>query len=127
MSTRLEQRVVPKATTYSISPAVDRPGTIFTNRGASGAVDFNLFTPTRAVLGWWYDLKLVADQTGGFVAATAGDIVTKNDVAANSVKASTAGEKIGATMRATCLESAEGTFKWLVEGLAVGHTYTVAT
>lgn len=127
MSTRLEQRVVPKDASYTINVSVDKAGALFTNRGAAGAVDFTLPTPSRGCLGWWYDLKLVADQTAGFVGASAGDIATKNDAAANSVKAQTGGEKIGATMRATCLETVAGTFKWLVEGIAVGHTYTVAT
>jgi hypothetical protein len=59
--------------------------------------------------------------------ATAGDVVTFNDAAANSLAASTSGQKIGALIRATCIRTADTTYKWLVVGLAVGHTYTVAT
>jgi hypothetical protein len=56
----------------------------------------------------------------------AGAICTLNNAAAASVTASTSSQKIGARMRATCVETTAGTFKWLVSGIGVGATYTVA-
>lgn len=127
MSAIFKRRVVPKTASYSPNAATDQPGTIFTNRGATGAVTFTLPTPSRGYLGFSYEFRSVADQDLTVAGATAGDIATKNDQAANSVAVSTSGEKIGAALAAECIETADGTFKWLVYGLAVGHTYTVVT
>ncbi len=122
MSTRLTQRVVPKAASYTIVYPMDAPGTVFSTRGATGAVTFTLPTPGRQLLGVWYEFVNVADQN----MAVAGALATFNNAAAASVTASTSGEKIGARIRATCVETASGTYKWLTSGIAVGHTYTVA-
>jgi hypothetical protein len=122
MSTRLTQRVVPKTADYTIVYPMDAPGTLFTNRGASGAVTFTLPTPSRALLGVWYEFGGVVNQN----LAVAGSICTLNNDSAASVTASTGNQKIGARMRATCVEIAAGTFRWLVSGIGVGATYTVA-
>ena len=127
MSVRLNRRVVPKAASYTINPAVDSPGTIFTNRGATGAVTFTLPTPNRQLLGWWFRFKAVVAQNLLVAAATADTLVALNDTAADSVALQTAGQIIGGEMEAECIETAEGTFRWAVSGIAVGHTYTVAT
>jgi hypothetical protein len=127
MSTRLTRRIVPKSASYTIKYPMDAPGTVFTNRGASGTVTFTLPTPARQLLGVPYHFTAVADYALAVAGAAAGDLLTKNDAAANSVTASTAGEIIGATIEAVCVESAEGTFKWAVAGVSVGHTFTVAT
>ncbi|MGE0590912.1 MAG: hypothetical protein AB7G23_03030 [Vicinamibacterales bacterium] len=128
MSTRLEQRVVAKTADYAISPAKgDNPGQVFTNAGASGAVVFTLPTPTRALLGFWYDFLGVADQSITVAAATADTLITKNDVAADSIALSTSGEKIGGHIRVTCVKTGSTTYQWLAVGLSVGHTFTVVT
>jgi hypothetical protein len=127
MGLHTESRVVSKTADYTISKNTDRESTEFDNRGAVGAVNFNLPTPQPAYLGWKYYANGIADQTFGFVGAAAGDIVTKNDAAANSVKCQTGGEKIGGRLMAICIRTADNTYKWLVAGVAVGHTYTVAT
>jgi len=119
------KRVIGKAASYTINPNGDRGGSVFTNDGATGAVDFTLPTPNANALGLEYRAVGVADFAVGFVGATAGDIVTKNDVAADSVKAQTAGEIIGAELLARCVKVSGG-YKWQVIGVAVGHTYTVA-
>lgn len=126
MSTRLTRRVVQRAASYTIKHPMDAPGTIFTNRGASGSITFTLPTPTRAVLGVGYRFKVVADQDVVIAGAGSTDILTLNNAAAASVTVGTSSQKIGATVDAECVESAEGTFKWAVSGVAVGHTYTVA-
>jgi hypothetical protein len=120
------KRVIGKSASYTINPNGDRGGSVFTNDGAVGAVDFTLPTPNLNALGLEYRVVGVANFAVGVVGAAAGDILTKNDVAANSVKAQTAGEIVGAELLARCVKVGSG-FKWQVVGVAVGHTYTVAT
>lgn len=127
MSVRLERRVVDKSAAYTITPAADRPGTVFTNVGASGSVTFTLPTPTRALLGWWFRFKAVVDQSIVVAAATADTLLVLNDLAADSLAISTTNEKIGGEIEVQCLETVDGTFKWCASGVAVGHTYTIAT
>lgn len=122
MSTRLDRRVVTKTADYTVNPAVNRCGTTFTNRGATGAVVFTLPAPSKALMGWWYRFRSHADQDVTVKTATADTLVTFNDQTADSLAASTAGQKIGAEMEAFC----DGT-SWFVSGVAVGHTYTVAS
>lgn len=126
MSVRFKRRVVRKTADYTITGLNDPAETVFTNGGADGAVDLTLPPPTVHYLGWRYYAKAVADFAFGFVGASAGDIVTKDDAAADSVKASTGNEIIGAVIEAECIESASGVYQWQVAGIAVGHTYTVA-
>lgn len=122
MSTRLERRVVIKTSAYTVDPTVNRPGTVFTNRGATGSVTFTLPAPSTRLRGWFYTFRAIADYAIVVAAATAGTLVTLNDVAANSLAASTASEIIGAEIEVFC----DGT-AWSAEGRAVGHTYTIAT
>lgn len=122
MSVRLNQRVQPKSSSYTIVNPMDSPGTIFTNRDAVGAVTFTLPTPAVQLLGCWYEFRVVADQT----VAVAGALCTLNNAAAASVTCSTSGQKIGAVMLAKCVETVSGTYKWHVNGSTVGVTYTVA-
>lgn len=98
----------------------DPSGTIFTNRGAAGAVTFTLPVISALMAGVYYDFVGFANQTWA-VAAAAGTVCTFNNAAATSVTCSTAGAKIGAHIRAYC----DGT-SWHVNGDTVGVTYTVA-
>jgi hypothetical protein len=127
MSTRLQRRVVPKAASYTIVPMMDAPGTTFTNKGATGPITFTLPAATRAVLGFYYRFKVVVDQSVLVASAVADTLLALNDLAADSVAASTAGQKLGAIMEAECVETADGTFQWAVSGVSVGHAFTVAT
>lgn len=126
MPTSTFKRIVPKATAYSPSVATDRSGTVITNRDGAGNVVYTLPTPTRAYLGFEYEFCNLRDFNMTIQGTTAGDVCTFNNAAATSVAASTAGQKIGARMRALCVETVAGTFKWLVSGISVSHTYTVA-
>lgn len=112
--------VVAKTASYTINPAVDKPGTLFTNRGASGAVTFSLPTANQALAGWEFFFKAHAAQNL-LVNAVSGGIVTLNNAAATSLAAQTGSQIIGAEIHALC----DGT-SWFVSGVAVGHTYTVA-
>jgi hypothetical protein len=111
---------VAKTANYQVAVATDASGTLFTTRGAGGAVTFTLPAVSAALAGYTYEFVGVANQNIG-VAAAAGTIVTFNNAAAASVTASTAGGKIGAHFRAVC----DGT-SWHVNGDTVGVTYTVA-
>lgn len=122
MGYRIDRRVVAKTADYTINAVVDKSGQVFTNEGAAGAVIFTLPQPNLALRGCFYEFLSIADQDVTVKTATADTLRTKNDAAADSLAASTTNEKIGALMRAICDGS-----KWNVSGLAVGHTYTVAT
>lgn len=126
MPSSLLKRVIGKSAAYSASAAVDRAGSVFTTRDAAGAVTFTLPTPGRGYLGCEYAFASVADQSMTVAGKTAGDILTLNNAAAASVAASTGGQKLGAKIVAICVETVTGTFKWLVTGVTVGVTYTVA-
>jgi hypothetical protein len=121
----LARAPVAKTANYQLlsplaSAVGDACGTLFTTRGAAGAVTFTLPAITGNMAGLWYEFVGVANQTFA-VAGAAGTVVTFNNAAAASVTCSTAGAKIGAHIRAVC----DGT-SWVVIGDTVGVTYTVA-
>lgn len=109
-----------KTADYTILTTADPSGTVFTNRGAVGAVTFTLPAASQALAGTYYEFDSVAGQNMA-VAAAAGTVVTVNNAAATSVTCSTSSQKIGAHMLAKC----DGT-SWLLLGDTVGCTYTVA-
>jgi hypothetical protein len=113
---------VAKTADYTIDPAVDPSGTVFTNRGAAGAVVFTLPAARAALAGFVYTFKVHANQNVTVASNPVDTLVTLNDAAADSLAASTTNEKIGAEIRAFC----DGT-SWFASGVAVGHTYTIAT
>lgn len=113
--------VQAKTASYQILPT-DRSGTIFTNRGAAGAVTFTLPGPTTVPAGTYYEFVGIADQNITVAAPTADTLVALNDAAADSVAMSTAAQKIGAHAKAIC----DGT-AWIFVGDTVGVTYTAAT
>jgi len=115
------RRVVAKTADYAVL-ASDGSGTLFTNRGAAGTVIFTLPAPAAALAGYVFRFKAHADQTITVKTATADTLVVLNDAAADSLSLSTAGEKIGGEIEAFC----DGT-SWFASGVAVGHTYTIAT
>src|SRR5689334_11253415 len=116
MSTRLNRRYVPLSGNYTIKPPADSAGTIFTNRDATGAITITLPTPTRALLGFQYYIKGVVDQSVTVQTATAGTLVALNGTTFSSIAFSTAGQKIGAQIELTCIETANGTFRWAALG-----------
>jgi hypothetical protein len=93
----------------SITIAATDSGKMITTRGAAGATTVTLPTVAAGFTGVHFWLFNCVDQDLTLSAQTAGEIMFKNDVAANSVAASTAGEKIGAAFFVHC----DGT-SWLV-------------
>ncbi len=125
---RIKSRLVHKTASYTVNPAVDRTGTIFTNGGASGAVTFTLPTASRQLAGESYHFACLVDQNMTVAGPSAGSVVATNNAAAASVTLSTGNQKIGGRLQATCVETSlnSGTFKWLVTVVSAGHTGTVA-
>lgn len=116
-------RVTVKTADYTIVSTTDPSGTLFTNRGAAGTVNFTLPAPTPALAGVFYDFAaVVAAQSVLVKTATADTLIAFNDLTADSLSIATAGEIIGGMMRAVC----DGT-SWIAIGMSKAHTYTVAT
>lgn len=116
---RVVRSVVAKTANYQIL-ASDGSGTLFTTRGSAGAVTFTLPVPAAQLSGVVFEFLNTVDQNM-IVSAGAGKAVTFNNAAAASLAASTAGQKIGAVIRAYC----DGT-SWHLQGSTIGVTYTVA-
>lgn len=118
--------ILDKTASFTLDPTTVRCGTMFTNRGAGGAVTMTLpnlnATPRGNWDGYWVEFQGVADQNIS-VAAAAGKAVCLNNAAATSLTASTAGQKIGALIKAVWSASAS---KWFLLGDNIGVTYTVA-
>lgn len=107
-------RVVAKTADYTVLAADN--DTIFTNKGASGAVIFTLPTLAR---GLHYRFICEAAQNVTVTAAAADTIVTHNDLAADSVALSTANRQIGGSVEVFANSDAT---KWL----AVPGTWNIA-
>ena len=123
MPIRLEPRVVPKTSAYTVNPSVDRAGTIFTTRGAAGAVTFTLPSISAGQLvGYFVDFLNLVDQNMTIAAPVADTLVAVNDVAADSVVYSTSSQKIGALARALWDGS-----QWIVVNLSTANALTVTT
>jgi len=114
-------KVTAKTTDYTLTAADS--GGLLTTTGASGAVVFTLPTVAAGFVGTDVTIVNTVDQDMTVTAQTAGQIVFKNDAAANSVAYSTASEKIGGAFRCVCDGS-----KWIVMPLAEeAQTITVTT
>lgn len=113
--------VSAKTANYTIG-LTDICGTIFTNRGAAGAVTFTLPGPTVFASGTWFDFYAIAAQNIVIATATTDTLCVVNDTAADSITISTSMQIIGAHARVFT----DGT-QWCFVGDTVGVTYTVAT
>jgi hypothetical protein len=118
MTPEVKHRVVAKTASYSIESRKDRSGTIFTNRGASGAVTFTL-PPASRCQGWEYTFVGVANQNIIVAARTVDTLIGLNDVDLDSLALQTAGQLIGGVIKVFC----DGT-SWIAFGSSVGHTFT---
>lgn len=101
-------------------------GTLFTTRGAGGAVNFTL--PSAATVGLYFGFYAVADQNLTITAGTADTLVFFNDATGDTVSLQTAGEKIGGSFKVV----SDGT-GWLIfpavfsDVGAANQTITVTT
>lgn len=100
---------------------------LFTNKGSDTALTFTL-PAVASSAGLRFGFVVYADQSVTVASAEGGNIIAFNDVAANSVALSTAGDKVGAFVEVIGLDNA----KWLViphtwaDGVIV-QTLTIAT
>jgi hypothetical protein len=101
-------RLPVEAKTASYTITTNDFGKMFTNRGDTDAITFTLpavSTAPAGVIVWFYQ---IADFNMA-IAGTAGELVTHNDAAANSVTYSTAGDLIG-----TCIAAVSDGTSWLI-------------
>lgn len=90
--------VTAKTAAYTVKES--ECGTLFTTRGASGAVTFTL-PAASGNSGLWFEFFNVADQN--MTVATADEeLVAMNDLTADSIAFSTSSEKIGGGVRVVC-------------------------
>lgn len=91
------KRVVAKTAAYTVLESDH--GTLFTTEGASGSVTFTLPATANLPVGWFVEFFQAADQGMVIAAGTADTLVVGNDLAADSIAYSTAGEMIGNFIR----------------------------
>lgn len=116
------QRIVAKTADYTVL-VTDACGTLFTTRGAAGAVNFTLpLTGNGLPAGWWVEFLNLVDQNMTITGGVADTLIADGDLTSDSVAASTASHKIGARVKVTW----DGT-AFIANGVSVGATYTVAT
>lgn len=102
--------------------AADGVGKVFTTTGAGASVTFTL--PAAATAGTGWNVILINGAAQDMViAGTAGELVTLNDLAANSVTFSTANEEIGAAVKVIC----DGTKHYILPMIYEAFTATIAT
>jgi hypothetical protein len=99
-------------------------GKTFCNVGASGAVTFTLPAAANCTPGDDFLFLSCADQNFAVAAANAGELITFNDVAANSVTLSTSSEKAGGAVLVTCVSGSKFHVALMTEET---QTVTVAT
>jgi hypothetical protein len=113
-------RVVAKTAAYTVKAS--ESGTIFTTTGAAGAVTFTL--PAISDGPYVFKFFVGADQDMTIASATADTMVTFNDLEADSLAFSTAGEKIGGNALVVC----DGTTLFCLHRMnQEGQTVTIAT
>ena len=121
------RRMIGKAASYTVNPAVDQPETTFTNDGATGSITFTLPTPNQQMLGSRFYFMGVVDQSIVVQPPVVDTAIVLNDLAADSLAMSTAGQKIGGVIQAECVRTTVGGYQWCLRGTSVGVTYTIAT
>jgi len=89
----LYKDIVAKTAAYQIVPR--DVATLFTNRGASGAVILTLPATAKLETGWWCEWFTVADEVFTITAPAVDTMVVFNDAAADTVGFGTSGEHIG--------------------------------
>jgi hypothetical protein len=117
-----------KTADYTIQAADLSTGfLVLTNYGAAGAVIFTLPTPAAALVGARVRTIGFVDQNVTLTAPVADTLVTLHDIAADSLAASTASQKIGSVLEAMCIQTAASTYQWAAFTVSNGTTGTAAT
>ena len=108
-----------RAKTADYTVLASESGSIFTNYGATAAVNFTL--PTKAD-GLVYEFYCAADYSLTVTSDAVDTIVSLNDAAADSVALSTTSLMLGGSFRLF----SDGTL-WYAQVLSDGNTVTIAT
>jgi len=120
MSKQFQPSIKAKTADYTVT--AEESGVLFTNRGAGSAITFTLPAVTNLPIGTRYEFYGVS--TTGFTVASNGsadNILTLNDIAADSITCTSTSKIIGASVAVIW----DGV-KWLARQASVGNTYTVA-
>ena len=112
-------KVKIRAKTIDYTVKAEESGSIFTNYGATAAVNFTL--PTKAD-GLVFEFYCAADFSLTVTSDAVDTIVALNDAAADSVAFSTTSLMIGGSFKLF----SDGNL-WYMQGLSDGNTITVAT
>lgn len=94
MSRGVYEQIEAKTADYQVKK--DDLGKLFTNRGATAAVNFTLPKKAELLAGWNCRFFVVADYGVTVTAGDADTLVVFNDAAADSIAFSTTSEIIGA-------------------------------
>lgn len=113
--------VIAKTADYVLTGA-EPSGTMFTTRGAAGAVNFTLPLVSAKLAGTTWRFKNAVDQNMTVTSNPADTLICDGDLTADSLAASTASHKINAEIEVFC----DGT-AFYATGKGIGATYTVAT
>lgn len=108
---------VAKTADYTLTTADHN--ILFTNTGASGAVNFT--TMATALRNFRFGIYVAADQNVTLTAGTADTLIVHNDIAADTIAFSTSGEKVG-----NMLEVIGTGSKWLVRPSLAFESVTVS-
>lgn len=103
------RKIAAKTADYTVTLADN--GTVFTNTGAAGAVNFTL-PAVAGNTGYHFEFFVTAGQTIT-ITAPAGKLIAYNNAAATSLAFSTAAEKIGGM----CEIVGDGSFWYAIVGL----------
>lgn len=122
LSQSIYRNISAKTASYQLLPG--DIGTLFTNRGATGAVTFTLPVTADIPTGFWAEFFVVAGQNVIVATPTVDTGVAFNDAAADSVAFQTAAELIGGGMR--CVWDGTGWLYFIHLGSET-QTPTVAT
>ena len=117
MATRTELRQVNKVASFTVTPALDRSGTVFTNFGAGASITATLPTPGQGLHGHWYEFIGLAAQPIVVATPTVDTLVAFNDLAADSVTVA----QPGSSARVMCLRNmtaAGGAYVWVVTNIS---------
>ena len=111
-----------KAKTAAYTVTVEESGVLFTNRGATAAVNFTLPLNSTCPIGTWFEFYGVS-ATGFTITSNPSDtLVVKNDATADTITTTTTSLIIGAAVKVVW----DGV-GWLTFNESVGPTYAIAT
>ena len=102
---------------FTVNPAVDRSGTVFTNFGAGASISATLPTPGPGLHGHWYEFISLAAQPLIIGTAAPDTLVVPDDLQADTVTLA----QVGGGVRMMCLRNmtgAGGAYVWVASNIS---------